>query len=361
MKSSQRIEFSSDYNEGAHPRLIQKLVETNMAQTFGYGLDPYCDEAVEIIRDLCGNRDVDVHFVVGGTLTNLISVAACLRAHEGVISPTNGHIHILETGSIEATGHKILLIQGENGKITASQIDREYEEYCNSDARVHLVHPKLVYITHPTEYGTLYTKAELKAISDVCKKRGLYLFVDGARLGYGMTAKGSDFDIKFLTECCDIFYIGGAKQGALFGEAIVVKNKNIADGFRQLIKQRGGLMSKGRLLGMQFSELFRDGLYFDIAKHANEMADLIRTCLKNAGIRFFVENTTNLLFPIFPDDMFHKLSEKYSLTNFSRWNESSSVIRIATSWATTEQNVNALIHDIEEAAKQFGAQLAKVA
>jgi threonine aldolase len=342
----QRIEFSSDYNEGAHPRLIQKLVETNMVQTSGYGTDPYCKEATDVIRGLCGNHDVDVHFIVGGTLTNLISVCASLRSHEGVISPANGHIHVQETGSIEATGHKILVIPGENGKITALQIDDVCEEYWQNEGRVHVVHPKLVYITHPTEYGTLYKKAELQAISDVCKKRGLYLFVDGARLGYGMAAEGSDFDIKFLTECCDIFYIGGGKQGALFGEAVVVKNKNIADGFRQLIKQRGGLLSKGRLLGIQFNELFKDGLYFEIARHANKMADLIRTCLKNAGMKFFAENTTNLLFPILPDAAYNKLSEKYNFTYIKRWDSTSSVIRIATSWATTEQHVNALIGDI---------------
>ncbi|MDR1208052.1 MAG: aminotransferase class I/II-fold pyridoxal phosphate-dependent enzyme [Holosporales bacterium] len=342
-----KIEFSSDYNEGAHPRLMEKLVETNMLQTFGYGLDPYCGEATDIIRNLCGNKNVDVHFIVGGTLTNLISICASLRPHQAVFSPENGHIHTMETGSIEATGHKILTIPSKEGKITAEQIDEAYGEYFCNEGRVHLAQPKMVYITHPTEYGTLYKKSELQAIANVCRERGLFLFVDGARLGYGMTAEGSDFDLKFLTECCDIFYIGGAKQGALFGEAVVVKNKYIAEDFRQVIKQRGGLLSKGRLLGIQFSELFKDGLYFAIAKHANNMADMIRQSLKRAGFDFFVENTTNLLFPIMPDRLHEELSKTYNMTYLKRWDNTSSVIRIATSWATTETNVKSLISDIE--------------
>ncbi|MDR0630976.1 MAG: aminotransferase class I/II-fold pyridoxal phosphate-dependent enzyme [Holosporales bacterium] len=342
-----RIEFSSDYNEGAHPKLIEKLVETNMVQTFGYGLDPYCEEAANIIRELCGNKDVDVHFIVGGTLTNLISICACLRPHQAVVAPENGHIHTMETGSIEATGHKIITLPSKEGKITAEQIDEMYEEYRTSDANVHFAQPKMVYITHPTEFGTLYKKAELRAIADVCKKHGLYLFVDGARLGYGMVAEGSDFDLKFLTECCDIFYIGGGKQGALFGEAVVIKNKIIAEDFRPIIKQRGGLLSKGRLLGIQFSELFRDGLYFELARHANKMADVIRQCLKRVGMEFFAETPTNLLFPIMPDSLYQELSNTYSLTYVKRWDKTSSVIRIATSWATTEKNVKALVGDIE--------------
>ncbi|MDR1908264.1 MAG: aminotransferase class I/II-fold pyridoxal phosphate-dependent enzyme [Holosporales bacterium] len=342
------IEFSSDYNEGAHPRLIAKLVETNMVQTFGYGSDAYCDEAADIIRNLCGQKDLDVHFIVGGTLTNLISISACLRPHQGVISPTNGHIHVQETGSIEATGHKILTIPSKNGKITAAQIDEYCEEYLNNEGIVHLVQPKLVYITHPTELGTLYTRAEMLAISDVCKKRNLYLYVDGARLGYGLVAEGNDTDLKLITECCDIFYIGGGKQGALFGEAVVIKDKAIASDFRPIMKQRGGLLSKGRLLGIQFSELFKDDLYFEISRHANNMASLIRECLKKMGIEFFVENTTNLLFPILPDEMHDELSKQYSLTYYKRWDKTSSVIRIATSWATLEQNVMKFIRDLEE-------------
>jgi threonine aldolase len=206
----------------------------------------------------------------------------------------------------------------------------------------------MVYITHPTEYGTLYKKSELLSISDVCKKRGLYLYIDGARLGYGLASEESDFDLKLLTECCDIFYIGGGKQGALFGEAIVIKNKNISEDFRPIIKQQGGLLAKGRILGIQFSELLRDGLYFDISVHANNMANIIRKCLKNVGLNFFVENTTNLLFPIMPDSLYEELSKTYGLTYLKRWNKTSSVIRIATSWGTVEKNVNAFVSDIEK-------------
>ncbi|MDR1597387.1 MAG: low specificity L-threonine aldolase [Holosporales bacterium] len=345
------IEFSSDYNEGAHPRLMQRLVETNMLQTYGYGLDPYCDEAADIIRNLCGNKDLDVHMIVGGTLTNLTVIAASLRPHQGVISPTNGHIHVQETGSIEATGHKILTIPSVDGKITAAQIDEYCKDYWNNEGLVHVVQPKLVYITQPTEFGTLYKKAELQAIHDACKRNDLYLYVDGARLGYGMVAEGNDVDLPFLTECCDVFYIGGGKQGALFGEAVVIKNKAIAEDFRPILKQRGGLLSKGRLLGIQFSELLKDGLYFEIARHANEMAELIRSELKNLGYEFFVENTTNLLFPIFDDRTYEKLSEKYSFTYYKKLDNARSVIRIATSWGTQKHNVLELVNDLK--AEQF--------
>ncbi|MDR3285399.1 MAG: aminotransferase class I/II-fold pyridoxal phosphate-dependent enzyme [Holosporales bacterium] len=343
-----KIEFSSDYNEGAHPRLLDKLIETNMVQTHGYGSDPYCEEAYEVIKKLCGNKDLDIHMIVGGTLTNLIVIKAALRPHQCVLSPSNGHIHVQETGSIEATGHKISILSGKDGKITASQIDEACNEYWNNEGIVHLTQPKLVYITHPTEFGTLYKKAELQAISDVCKKRNLYLYMDGARLGYGLAAKENDTDLKFITECCDVFYIGGNKQGALFGEAVVIRNKTIAEDFRPIMKQCGGLLAKGRLLGIQFTELLKDGLYLELSVHANKMAEIIRSSLKRIGIKFFVENTTNLLFPILPDSILEELSKDYSLTYYKRWDEKSSVIRIATSWATTEENANKLAADLEK-------------
>ncbi|MDR1436379.1 MAG: aminotransferase class I/II-fold pyridoxal phosphate-dependent enzyme [Puniceicoccales bacterium] len=340
------IEFSGDYSEGAHPRLLNRLVETNMEQTFGYGRDRYCAEAVKTIRKACQNDDVDVHMVVGGTLANTIAIAAALRPHQGVIAPVSAHINVQETGSIEAAGHKILTIPGENGKITAAQIDKVCEEYLENNGNVHVVQPKMVCLTHATEYGTIYGRKELQVISDVCRKRDLYLYIDGARIGYGVAAVDSDMDLPFIAKCCDVFCIGGSKQGAFFGEAVVVKNKYIADGFRQVMKQRGGLLAKGRLLGIQFHELLVDGLYFELSRHANKMAASIRGCLQANGIKFFVENTTNLLFPILPDNLYGELSKKYSLTYCGRHDDKSSIVRIATSWATTERNVQLLNSDI---------------
>jgi threonine aldolase len=346
-RMNNKVGFSCDYHEGAHPRLLNKLIETNMVQTSGYGIDPYCEEAQDIIKGLCGNADLSVHFIVGGTLANLIVIAATLRTHQCVISPTTGHINVQETGATESTGHKILTIPETNGKIFAAQIDEVCQEYWQSSGNVHTAQPKLVYITHSTEFGTLYSRAEMQAIRDVCDKYRLYLYLDGARLGYGLTAEGNDIDLKFIAECCDVFYVGGGKQGALLGEAIVIRNKDIATDFRPIMKQHGGLLAKGRVLGIQFKELFCDGLFFDISVHANKMASMIRACLKRCNINFLIENTTNLLFPILPNSLFETLSVKYSFSYQKKWDSASSVVRIATSWATREEDVNKLIYDIE--------------
>ncbi|GHS91031.1 amino acid lyase [Alphaproteobacteria bacterium] len=342
------IEFSSDYNEGAHPRIIKRLEETNMEQTFGYGMDPYCEKALALIRTMCGNDDLAVHLMVGGTMANLTVIAASLRPHQAVIAPTSGHINVQETGSIEATGHKILTVPEHNGKITAAQIDQVCRDYWENEGLVHLAKPKMVYITHPTEYGTLYTKPELLAIRRVCDERNLFLYVDGARLGYGLSVPDQDTDLPLIADCCDVFYIGAGKQGALFGEAVVIKNKAIAEDFRPILKQRGGLLSKGRLLGIQFLTLFEDGLYWELSKHANKMAERIRACLKRHNISFFVENKTNLLFPIFSDALLSTLQKTYSFTYWKKLGDNKNAIRICTSWATTEDNTQKLIADIEK-------------
>ncbi|MDR0633277.1 MAG: low specificity L-threonine aldolase [Holosporales bacterium] len=341
------IRFDSDYGEGAHPKILEKLNETNMVQTPGYGGDSYCEEAAQMIKGLCKRDDLDVHFLVGGTLTNLLSVTASLRYHQSVIAPTCGHIFVMETGAIEAAGHKIHTLPEKDGKITASQIDEVCEEYWSNSARVHFTQPKLVYITQSTEYGTLYKKAEIAAIAEVCRKRDLYLYIDGARLGYGMASEENDADLPFLAEHCDIFYIGGNKQGMLFGEAIIIKNREIAKDFRSLIKQRGGLLAKGRLLGIQFSTLLADNLYIQIAKHANSMADLIRQGLKKMKVKFFVENTTNLLFVVLPLTVLEELSKGYAFTYGKKINEKERVVRISTSWATKEENVQTFLRDME--------------
>ncbi|MBD9017543.1 MAG: aminotransferase class V-fold PLP-dependent enzyme, partial [Coprococcus comes] len=266
------ILFTSDYTEGAHPRIIEKLAETNMEQTVGYGEDPYCEEAREAIKKVCEAPEADVHFLVGGTQTNFTVISSILRPFQGVICADSGHINVHETGAVEATGHKVLALPSKEGKITGQQIKEYYDLHWSDESREHIVQPKMVYISHPTEVGTLYTKNELENISTVCKECGLYLFLDGARMGYGLMAPGTDVTLSDIAKYCDVFYIGGTKVGALFGEAVVITNPCLKQDFRYCIKQRGGMLAKGRLLGVQFLELFKDGLYFEISKHAIDMA-----------------------------------------------------------------------------------------
>ena len=244
------IYFNNDYSEGCHEAVLRKLNETNMEQTSGYGTDPYCAQAAQMIRALCENDKLHVHFLVGGTQTNLTVIDAALRPHQGVLGANTAHVQVHETGAIEATGHKVLSIFSDDGKISADQIDSAVTAHFADEAAEHTVQPKMVYISNPTELGTIYTLAELESISETCHKHGLYLFLDGARLGYGLTAKGNDVTMADLARLCDVFYIGGTKVGALFGEAVVISNPAIADDFRYLIKQHGGMLAKGRLLGV---------------------------------------------------------------------------------------------------------------
>ncbi|GHU11541.1 amino acid lyase [Alphaproteobacteria bacterium] len=338
-----KIDFSMDYCEGAHPIVLDRLLKTNMEQTPGYGYDSYCQEAADIIKTMCGNESLAVHFLVGGTQTNLIAITAALRPHQCAIAPSSGHISTSETGAIEAAGHKIITVPEENGKITADQIRQVCDEYRNSESKVHITQPKLVFLTHATEYGTIYKRMELQAISDVCKENNLYLYIDGARLGYGLCAEDSDLDLPFIAKCCDMFYIGGTKQGLLFGEALIIKNEKISEDFRSIMKQRGGLLAKGRLLGLQFTALLENDLYFDLSRHANKMAQEIRNRLSQKGIRFFVENTTNQIFAIFPHEALEKFQQKYIFDVKNKAEGGSSIVRICTSWATVEENVQRLI------------------
>ena len=251
--------FNCDYTEGAHPHILEKMQETNLEQTIGYGEDEYCEQARALIRRECGRYDVDVHFLVGGTQANFTVIRASLRSHQGVIAPVTGHINGHETGAVEATGHKVLAQAcGPEGKLTADQVEQAVTAHWTDEAREHLVQPKMVYISHPTENGALYTLAELEALSHTCREHGLYLFLDGARLGYGLTARGSDVSMADLARLCDAFYIGGTKCGALFGEAVVIANPQLKPDFRYSIKQNGGMLAKGRLLGIQFLTLFED-------------------------------------------------------------------------------------------------------
>ncbi len=340
------ILFNSDYTEGAHPRLMERLMETNLEQTVGYGEDVYCEEAREAIRRVCEAPNADVHFLVGGTQTNFTVISLALRSYQGVICADTGHINVHETGAVEATGHKVLALPGTDGKITAEQVKEAYALHWSDESREHIVQPKMVYISHPTELGTLYTKTELQALHDVCKECGLYLFLDGARLGYGLMAPGTDVTLPDIAALCDVFYIGGTKVGALFGEAVVICNPELKNDFRYGIKQHGGMLAKGRLLGVQFLELFKDGLYFEIAKHAIDMAMLLKNELTKKGYHFYMDSVTNQQFIIIDDKKLEEIRKKYGVTYQMRCDDTHSVIRLCTSWATREEDVKALLEDM---------------
>lgn len=341
------IYFNNDYSEGAHPKILERLAETNMEQTSGYGQDEYCMKAAEKIKELCGNKELDVHFLVGGTQTNLTVIAATLRTFQGVIGAETAHINVHETGAIEACGHKVLALPSADGKITAKQIDDCYQAHINDESHEHTVCPKMVYISQPTELGTLYTKAELQEISSVCRKNKLFLFVDGARLGYGLSAKGNDVTLRDMAEYTDVFYIGGTKVGALFGEAVVIKNDCIKEDFRYVMKQKGGMLAKGRLLGIQFLTLFEDNLYMELAEYADRMADRLREVFDELKVAYLVENTTNQIFPILPDKILQELKEKFAFSYMNRVDVEHSAVRFCTSWATMEESVAALEKELK--------------
>ena len=338
--------FHNDYSEGCHEAVMQKLQQTNLEQTPGYGEDAYCAAAAEMIRKKCGREDVAVHFLVGGTQANVTVIAAALRHHQGAICAESGHIHVHETGALEATGHKCLALPAHEGKISAAQVEDYVLAHRADPSFEHMAQPKLVYISNPTEWGTLYTKAELEALSAVCKNLGLYLFVDGARLGYGLMAKGNDVTMEDMARLCDVFYIGGTKVGALFGEAVVITNPELKEDFRYHIKQRGGMLAKGRLLGVQFCALFENDLYFTISAHADRLADKLRDCFSELGYSFFMENTTNQLFPILPSAVRAELGKKYTFIEMDQVDEDRRACRFCTSWATKEENVEALCADL---------------
>ena len=340
------ILFNSDYTEGAHPRILERLMETNLEQTTGYGEDAYCEAAREAIRKVCDAPEADVHFLVGGTQANFTVISSALKSYQGVLCADTGHINVHETGAVEACGHKVLALPGKDGKITAEQIRNAYDLHWSDESHEHIAQPKMVYISHPTELGTLYTKGELEEIGRVCRECGLYLFLDGARLGYGLMAPGTDVTIADIAKICDVFYIGGTKVGAFFGEAVVIMNPQLKPDFRYCIKQKGGMLAKGRLLGIQFLELFRDGLYFEIAKHAIDMAMILKEGLKEKGYSFFMDSVTNQQFIMIEDEKLEKIREKYGVTYQQRYDETHSVIRLCTSWATTEENVRSLLADL---------------
>ncbi len=336
------IYFNSDYLEGAHPSIMKRLMETNMAQSVGYSEDEYCAAAREKIKAACEAPDADVHFLVGGTQTNTTVIASILRPYQGVIAPTTGHINCHETGAIESTGHKVLALPTDNGKITAQQIEEYYLWHHTSPDFEHIVMPGMVYISYPTEGGTIYSKAELTAIYETCQRCGLPLYIDGARMGYGLMSDECDLTLPELARLCDVFYIGGTKVGALFGEAVVVMNPALKKDFRFFMKQRGGMLAKGRLLGIQFDTLFTDDLYLKISRHAIDIAHQIREIFVSAGYPLLFDSPTNQQYPIMPDSELAEIGKNFGYEYWERVDETHSGVRFCASWATTQENVDAL-------------------
>lgn len=334
--------FKNDYSEGAHPRILNALVESNLEQVEGYGEDEYSKKASELIKQRIGREDVDIHFIPGGTQTNLIAISAFLKPYEAAVAANTGHILVHEAGAIEATGHKVISIKVEDGKLAPSHIRPVLEEHTDE----HMVKPKLVYISNPTEIGSIYSKAELMELSRFCKEKDLLLYVDGARLGSALCVEESGLALSDMAALTDAFYIGGTKNGALIGEALVICRDSLKENFRFHIKQKGALLAKGKLLGIQFLELFRDDMYFELARHANRMAGLIRDALAEKGFGFLTYSPSNQIFPILPNELIAELEKKYAFYVWAKIDGNSSAIRIVTSWATKEEAVLEFIRDI---------------
>jgi threonine aldolase len=336
--------FKNDYSEGAHPQILKALLETNLEQDEGYGEDRYSLKAIEVIKEKLGSNEVDVHFISGGTQTNLIAISAFLRPHEAAIAVSSGHILGHETGAIEATGHKILSVEGKDGKLSPSDLQGVLDGHPDE----HMVKPKLVYISNSTEIGSIYTKSELQNLHDFCQRNQLILYMDGARLGSALCSEENDLQLSDLPNLVDAFYIGGTKNGALIGEALVICRDSLKEDFRYHIKQKGALLAKGRLLGIQFLELFRDNLFFELANHANKMANRIREELVRSNITFLTHSPSNQIFPILPNAVISKLQNNYAFHIWEKVDSDSSAIRFVTSWATKEEEVTSLIEDLKK-------------
>jgi threonine aldolase len=335
--------FKNDYSEGAHPNILKALLEVNLEQDAGYGEDRYTIKAVELLKQKIKCSNIDIHFLPGGTQTNLTAISAFLRPHEAAIAANTGHIFVHETGAIEATGHKVISIEVSDGKLNPHHIKAALNEHTDE----HMVKPKLVYLSNSTEIGSIYKKDELEQLSSFCKENNLLLFIDGARLGSALCSNENDLTLSDLGRLADAFYIGGTKNGALLGEALVICKDSLKEDFRFQMKQKGALMAKGRVLGIQFLELFKDNLYFDLAMHANKMANLLDNHITSLGYKFLTNSTTNQLFPIFPNQIIDKLEEKYSFNIWSKIDDYNSSIRLVTSWATRENAITAFSEDLK--------------
>ncbi len=333
------VSFENDYIAGAHPKILQRLVETNFEYLSGYGSDPYCESARRKIKDACGCPEAEVFFLAGGTQTNAVVISALLREDEGVVAAKTGHVSTHEAGAIEGTGHKVLGIDQKNGKIEPAGLERYLKEFYQDVNYEHMVFPGMVYLSYPTEYGTLYSKEELQEIYDICKEYEMPLYIDGARLGYGLMSREADLTLEDIARLCDVFYIGGTKVGALCGEAVVFTKRNTPKHFLTIMKRHGALLAKGRLLGIQFDTLFSDNLYFDISRRAVEMAEQMKEIVREAGIAFYLESPTNQQFIILEDEQVEKLREKLAFSFWEKPDENHTVVRLATSWSTTEEDL----------------------
>lgn len=336
------IYFRSDYSLGAHPKVMDALMATNMAHTDGYAEDKFSFETADMIRSMIGKPDAHIHFMVGGTPTNTITIAAALRPYEGAISAASGHIYVHETGSVEAMGHRVFAAPTEDGKLRPADVEKVLLHHEDE----HTVIPKLVYITHPTENGGVYTKAELKALSDCCKKNDLYLYMDGARLGTALTWPGNDLSLEDIADMCDAFYIGGTKIGALFGEALVVLNDKINDHFRYMVKRACALLAKGRLIAVQLKALLEggeDSLYYQLSRHENQLAIKLAKGVEEKGYKLWIPHQTNQVFVIVPNDKIEELEKDFFFYTWAPYDENSSVIRLVISWGSTDADVDAIL------------------
>jgi threonine aldolase len=339
------VYFRSDYTQGAHPKVMEALQRTNLEHTDGYGLDEHCMHAAEMIRGLIGRSDCAVHMMVGGTPCNITVIAAALRPYESVVAARSGHIYSHETGAIEATGHRVVTFPGENGKLTPEMIDRAFDEYEDE----HTLRPRMAYISQSTEIGSIYRKAELAALYAKCKERDMLLYVDGARLGSALTSPENDLSIRELASLCDAFYIGGTKNGALFGEALVILNPVIDDHFRYMIKRQGGMLAKGRLIGVQFEALLEGGencVYYEMAAHANRLALKLREGLQALGIGFYSDSPTNQIFPVLPTAAVEALEKDFSFYRWAPEKDGMTPIRLVTGWGTEEADVDAFLEAV---------------
>ena len=337
------LSFENDYSEGAHPKLLQALTETNFVQQVGYGEDEYSLRAKDKIRAAIGNPEADIFFLVGGTQSNQVVIDGLLHSTEGVIAATTGHVNVHEAGAIEYTGHKVLTLPAHDGRIDAGELEAFLHNFYADPTYPHMVYPGGVYISHPTEYGTLYTKAELEAVHQVCKKYAIPLFLDGARLGYGLMSDDTDVTLPDIAALCDAFYIGGTKVGALCGEAVVFPRHGAPKRFITHIKQHGAMVAKGRLIGVQFDALFTDNLYFDISRHAIDMAKKLKQGFAKRGFPFFIDSPTNQQFVIVSNEILSRLEPNVRYSYWQKYDDAHSVVRFATSWATPQENIDALM------------------
>ena len=350
------ISFESDYIAGAHPKILERLIETNTECLSGYGTDIYCEQAKEKIKKACDCEQADVEFLTGGTQTNAVVISTMLKDYEGVIAAETGHINSHEAGAVEYAGAKVLHVPQENGKLVSNVLEQYMEQFYGDDNQEHMVFPGMVYISHPTEYGTLYTKEELESISEICRKYKMTLFIDGARLGYGLMSNRTNVTLQDIARICDVFYIGGTKVGALCGEAVVFTKQNKPKHFLTSVKKRGALLAKGRLLGIQFDTLFTENLYFEISRHAIELAERMKLIFREKGYPFYIDSPTNQQFIILEKEQMERLREQVRFSFWEELEDGRVVVRFATSWSTTEEDLEALKAIPVYAAYQYGEE-----